>query len=320
MPGANPRAHTGRLLPLVDKLDPLVLETRRSELFPIAPTPHNAESKQASPARPAQQSGSSLPPMATIATMTMLKPAAAKIVAQRSAPPSTTTGGVSLRKKSGLSLSMSASSPAAAAMAGAFFHALASSDAALAAQQVADVAAEAGSDNRGQLLLFVVAPAIGWVLYNILQPALNQLNRMRSQAVVAGLGGLGAAAAMASAPEAEAAAVQNLAALAEAAAAAPADDNRGLLLLIVVAPAIGWVLFNILQPALNQLNRMRAMGECTCYGALQQTCYAPMEYSYAMTKAKKAAKVKALACPARGSRRRTLLLRSLDLTIGSHAD
>ena len=38
-----------------------------------------------------------------------------------------------------------------------------------------------GSDNRGTLLLIVVLPAIGWVLYNILQPALNQLNRMRSQ-------------------------------------------------------------------------------------------------------------------------------------------
>ena len=197
--------------------------------------------------------------MATIATMTMLKPA--RIVA-RSAPPSTSgSGGVSLRgvpaaKKGGLAVS--APSPAAAAVAGAFFQALASSDAALAAQRVADVAAaaDAGSDNRGQLLLFVVAPAIGWVLYNILQPALNQLNRMRSQALVAGAGlGAAAAAGMACAPEASAA--QELAALA-AAAAAPADDNRGLLLLIVVTPAIGWVLFNILQPALNQLNRMRS--------------------------------------------------------------
>ena len=41
--------------------------------------------------------------------------------------------------------------------------------------------ASAGSDNRGQLLLFVITPAVLWVLYNILQPALNQLNRMRSQ-------------------------------------------------------------------------------------------------------------------------------------------
>lgn len=205
--------------------------------------------------------------MATIATMALLKPA--KIVA-RSAP--STSGAVSLRvptttqakKQTTAAVAVSSTSTttpaAAAALAGAFFSALASSDAALAAQRVADVAAaaDAGSDNRGQLLLFVVAPAIGWVLYNILQPALNQLNRMRSQAVVAGLG-LGAAATaagMASPPEASAAAsVQDLAALA---AAAPADDSRGLLLLIVVAPAIGWVLFNILQPALNQLNRMRS--------------------------------------------------------------
>jgi len=200
--------------------------------------------------------------MATIATMAMLKPA--KIVARSAPPPSTSGSGVSLRsvpaafkKKGGLAVSAS-SSPAAAAVAGAFFQALASSDAALAAQRVADAAAaaDAGSDNRGQLLLFVVAPAIGWVLYNILQPALNQLNRMRSQALVAGAGlGAAAAAGMACAPEASAA--QELAALA-AAAAAPADDNRGLLLLIVVTPAIGWVLFNILQPALNQLNRMRS--------------------------------------------------------------
>ncbi|CAD6266452.1 unnamed protein product [Miscanthus lutarioriparius] len=201
--------------------------------------------------------------------MALLKPA--KIVA-RSAPStsgasSAAASSVSLRvleaqakKQAAVAVSSSstATPAAAAALAGAFFSALASSDAALAAQRVADVAAaDAGSDNRGQLLLFVVAPAIGWVLYNILQPALNQLNRMRSQAVVAGLGLGGAAAAgMATAPEAStAAAAQDLAALA---AAAPADDSRGLLLLIVVAPAIGWVLYNILQPALNQLNRMRS--------------------------------------------------------------
>ena len=48
-----------------------------------------------------------------------------------------------------------------------------------AAQEVVSIA-EASGDNRGQLLLFVVAPALLWVAYNILQPALNQLNRMRS--------------------------------------------------------------------------------------------------------------------------------------------
>lgn len=203
--------------------------------------------------------------MATIATMALLKPAA-RIVA-RSAPPSTSGSSATAVGAKAPSVSLraamrgpqAAASPAAAALAGAFFSALAASpNAAIAAEAAA--AGGGGGDNRGQLLLFVVAPAIGWVLYNILQPALNQLNRMRSQAVVAGLGGLGAAGAMACAPEASAAATaQDLAALAAAAAdAAPADDNRGLLLLIVVAPAIGWVLFNILQPALNQLNRMRS--------------------------------------------------------------
>lgn len=49
------------------------------------------------------------------------------------------------------------------------------------ATEVSAIAEAAVNDNRGQLLLFVVAPAIAWVLFNILQPALNQLNRMRSQ-------------------------------------------------------------------------------------------------------------------------------------------
>ncbi|MBV7591717.1 photosystem II protein Y, partial [Escherichia coli] len=65
-------------------------------------------------------------------------------------------------------------------------------------------------------------------------------------------GGAAAAAGLAAVPEPASAAVQELAALA---AVAPADDNRGLLLLFVVAPALGWVLYNILQPALNQLNK-----------------------------------------------------------------
>ncbi|KAK3122608.1 hypothetical protein QOZ80_8AG0615830 [Eleusine coracana subsp. coracana] len=195
--------------------------------------------------------------MATIATMTMLiKPAAAKIVAR--AAPSTSGNkvpSISLRSlhKKATGLATSSSAAAAAAVAGAFFSALASSDAAFAAQHLADAAAAPADDSRGTLLLVVVAPAIGWVLYNILQPALNQLNRMRSQAVIAGLG-LGAAGMACAPPEASAAAQEVVAAVA---AAAPTDDNRGTLLLIVVAPAIGWVLFNILQPALNQLNRMR---------------------------------------------------------------
>lgn len=191
--------------------------------------------------------------MATIATMAMLKPA--KILA-RSSSTSAKVPSISLRSlqegatKKGLAVS---SAPVAAAIAGAFFSALASSDAALAAQRIADVAASA-DDNRGLALLLPIAPAIAWVLYNILQPALNQLNRMRSeQVLVAGLGlGAAAAAGLACAPEASAA--QEIAAV----AADSSGDNRGLLLLFVVAPAIAWVLYNILQPALNQLNRMRS--------------------------------------------------------------
>ncbi|CAN0896334.1 Photosystem II core complex proteins psbY, chloroplastic [Linum grandiflorum] len=134
------------------------------------------------------------------------------------------------------------------AIAGAVFSAIGSSDPAFAAQQIAAIAE--GSDNRGTLLLIVVTPAIAWVLFNILQPALNQINRMRdTKGVVAGLGlGGGIAGLMAAtAPEASAAAAE-----------AAGSDNRGTLLLIVVAPAILWVLYNILQPALNQINRMRS--------------------------------------------------------------
>ena len=87
---------------------------------------------------------------------------------------------------------------------------------------------------------------MAWVLFNILQPALNQINRMRTEkAVIVGLG-LGGLLA------------SGLVGTPEAMAAEAGSDGRGQLLLIVVAPAIAWVLFNILQPALNQLNRMRS--------------------------------------------------------------
>ncbi|KAJ4786610.1 Photosystem II core complex proteins psbY [Rhynchospora pubera] len=138
------------------------------------------------------------------------------------------------------------------AIAGVIFSALSSSDAAFAAQQIADIAE---GDNRGLALLLPIVPAILWVLYNILQPALNQLNRMNSdKGFIVGLG-LGAgltAVGLMSVPNAEAAEILRIAEV------APENDSRGLLLLFVVAPAIGWVLYNILQPALNQLNRMRS--------------------------------------------------------------
>ncbi|URE41789.1 photosystem II core complex proteins psbY [Musa troglodytarum] len=137
------------------------------------------------------------------------------------------------------------SSLSARAIAGAIFGSLSSSDAASAAQQIADVAE---GDNRGLALLLPIVPAVLWVLYNILQPALNQLNRMRTEkAVVVSLGLGGGSTPGASADE--------ITAMADASSS---GDSRGLLLLFVVAPPILWVLDNILQPALNQLNRMRS--------------------------------------------------------------
>ncbi|KAK4597807.1 hypothetical protein RGQ29_015362 [Quercus rubra] len=137
------------------------------------------------------------------------------------------------------------------AIAGAIFSTLSSCDAALAAQQIAEIAE---GDNRGIALLLPIIPAIAWVLFNILQPALNQIDRMRSiKGVIIGLGlgGLAASGFM-SAPHASASEFATIA------ADASSSDNRGQLLLIVVAPAIAWVLYNILQPALNQINKMRS--------------------------------------------------------------
>jgi hypothetical protein len=63
-------------------------------------------------------------------------------------------------------------------MAGTFFSMLVSSDAALATLQITeDATSVLTNDNRGTLLL-LVALTIGWVLYNILQPVLNQMRMM----------------------------------------------------------------------------------------------------------------------------------------------
>ncbi|KAI3713876.1 hypothetical protein L1987_72463 [Smallanthus sonchifolius] len=137
------------------------------------------------------------------------------------------------------------------AIAGAIFSTLSSCDPAFAAQQIADIAE---GDNRGIALLLPLVPAIAWVLYNIFQPAVNQINRMRTKGVIVGLGiggGLAASSGLFATPDATAG---EIAAVAEAAA----NDSRGQLLLIVIAPAILWVLYNILQPALNQINKMRS--------------------------------------------------------------
>lgn len=138
------------------------------------------------------------------------------------------------------------------AIAGAIFSTLSSCDAALAAQQIAEIAE---GDNRGLALLLPIVPAVAWVLFNILQPALNQFNRMKSnKGIVVGLGLSGLAATSLVHPPQASASPAEIAAIAEAAV----NDNRGQLLLFVIAPAIAWVLYNILQPALNQLNKMKS--------------------------------------------------------------
>ncbi|XP_074559845.1 photosystem II reaction center proteins PsbY, chloroplastic-like [Curcuma longa] len=183
---------------------------------------------------------------ATIATMSLVKPQT-MAAASRIKP--------TIRSKPvSIPLPTITTPPTASIIAGAVFSSLSLSDAAFAAQQLADLAE--GSDNRGVVLLLPIVPALAWVLYNILQPALNQLNQMTNKkGVVVGVGigsAVAAAAGMMAAPPS--ASAGEVAMIADAAA----GDNRGLLLLFVVAPAIAWVLYNILQPALNQLNRMRS--------------------------------------------------------------
>ncbi|KAJ4974172.1 hypothetical protein NE237_007346 [Protea cynaroides] len=70
-------------------------------------------------------------------------------------------------------------------IAGAIFSTLSSCDPALAAQQIVEIAE---GDNRGLALLLSMIHAIAWVLFNILQPALNQINQMRSsKGIIIGL-------------------------------------------------------------------------------------------------------------------------------------
>ncbi|GAB2214333.1 hypothetical protein Droror1_Dr00018685 [Drosera rotundifolia] len=181
-------------------------------------------------------------------TNTMINPSPRTIIAASSKQPSPSTGPI---------ISKSLQHIAPTTLAGAFFAALSTCEPAMAAQQVAEIAE---GDNRGLALLLPIIPAIAWVLFNILQPALNQINRMRSdKALVVGLG-LSAGLAASSGcffdtPHADAG---EMVAEVAAAAASGGADNRGQLLLFVVLPAIAWVLYNILQPALNQFNRMRS--------------------------------------------------------------
>ncbi|CAF2062374.1 unnamed protein product [Brassica oleracea var. botrytis] len=194
--------------------------------------------------------------MATSATCMSLNPSPPKSPNQ-SKPISSSKPFITLPTPPKPTVSLAVTSTA---LAGAVFSTLSCSEPAFAAHQIAELAAAGGSDNRGLALLLPIVPAIGWVLFNILQPALNQINKMReSKGVVVGLGiggGLAASGILTMPPEASASVVNEMAAVAEA--AAKGGDNRGQLLLFVVAPALLWVLYNILQPALNQLNKMRS--------------------------------------------------------------
>jgi photosystem II PsbY protein len=73
--------------------------------------------------------------------------------------------------------------------ASAMFTAMTMSDFAIASQQLMALAAY---DNRGFALLLPLVPALGWVLFNILQLGLNQFNKMHGIKAVAEGVGLGA--------------------------------------------------------------------------------------------------------------------------------
>jgi photosystem II PsbY protein len=143
----------------------------------------------------------------------------------------------------------------AGGMASSFFSLLALAPSASAAQEVMSMAA---SDNRGLVLLGILGPALGWVLFNILKPALNQWSNMaaagpskssktRRFGMIAGLSASAAAAGLLASPPAEAAELF----------AELAVDNRPLVLGGLLVAVLGWVLFNIALPGFNQLSRMQ---------------------------------------------------------------
>eukprot|EP00898_Chlorokybus_atmophyticus_P007643 jgi/Chlat1/7880/Chrsp66S09178 len=111
-------------------------------------------------------------------------------------------------------------------------------------------AAAAASDSRAGALLLIPALALAWVTFNIFGPATRQLDTMSKKGLVIGAAGLSAAALLGATESAQAA--QEFAQV----AATASSDNRGTLLLLIPALAIGWVGFNILGPALRQLNNM----------------------------------------------------------------
>lgn len=111
---------------------------------------------------------------------------------------------------------------------------------AMAAKKIAEAPQQ---DIRGLAFLVPIIPAVGWALINILGPALNQIERMRTQrAIILGLGfgGLAATAAINWVPSASAATeavevVEN--------AVVSGDNNRLYLVLFIAAAAFLEVLF-----------------------------------------------------------------------------
>merc|ERR1711884_875851 len=104
------------------------------------------------------------------------------------------------------------------------------------------------ADGRANILLLLFAPALGWVGFNILTPFLRQLDNMNEKnskrSVVGGLGLVGLSLAAACNAEAAEEVMQI------------AADGRANILLLLFAPALGWVGFNILTPFLRQLDNM----------------------------------------------------------------
>ena len=106
-------------------------------------------------------------------------------------------------------------------------------------------------------------PAATQVAFNIGQPALNQLDSMSAKKSVAAGLGLGAASLLMAG---------NADAATEAMQLAGSDGRAGILLTLFV-PVIGWVLFNILGPAQNQVRCACRPGPAraqACCSGLQQ--------------------------------------------------
>ena len=112
------------------------------------------------------------------------------------------------------------------------------------ASAATEIATLAG-DGRGGILAGLFLPVVGWVLFNILGPAKNQIDDMAAKSIV---GGLGLSLLLAGSAEA----AQDI--------ATTAADGRGGILLTLFVPVIGWVLFNIFGPAKNQIDDMSSKG------------------------------------------------------------